>query len=842
MSVIKCKKRDLVKINAEYVKELGHSLLEGKLGIITNAEGVKPKMKLGAEYQETALIGCTDSKRIDGHIDIFAKVADIVYDLGYEANIETIVLRAYYHAADTSLNYTIGEFKLFASNNKEELFCDANEIAHERGIDSWVGGDRNNSDWVYDIEGKFRFFGIKILNPNPTDDIARLGYIGLYNKEYTEKKEYVINNFSESLVKNLEPVTITDGNLFVDELMCEIKGRKNFEFLLEEARTLSNLWVITVGNLDIKAKGFKLVSKKDLPYGRTQYNFEGISKKEARILKLTVKGNGFVDGIGVNSDNIKFAVNTNSVICDDFYGVGANVLPMQFMPENLETGYNEVYWALERERILKAKPNVVRMWFQPDWLATNYEDYKNGNYDFECQKMQSVYKWLDVLKEAGSEVEFNFGWKVSSYAQEWFSFPGVEKKRNSAPRELDLFAKCCGVTLNELINNRGYDNIKYLTFYNEPDYAGNSLAFGDFCVEGFDRKDYWKMMLVSCRKEIDNYGLSHIKMWGAETSGAVQTQTDWVNYFKDVKELDCFTTHKYQHLSDLDTAYNEYIKKAVKYKPIILTECGQCYSGAEYLWTRSHVQLFCDMVNLGISGMLIWCLNSIFITDPCSFEMRNGIDMWDMLAVEGGIDNVREVFYEWAMLSHYVPNHCKSIKSIVTSGSTDARIASFKSGDDYTVVVELKGDNSDKNIEIKFDKAVNKKFYKHIYRRPTCRNGNAIMPPSVAEISVADKITETVSGEYQEIVYTTIPPVPQVELCANELYIKKGESRLLSAQMIDGVGEISYEIIASTSKEFKLTGSRISVGAKAKKSDMCAIKAYNIKNPKACSVAIIKVK
>ena len=54
MSVIECKKRDLVKINAEYVKELGHSLLEGKLGTITNAEGVKPKMKLGADYQETA--------------------------------------------------------------------------------------------------------------------------------------------------------------------------------------------------------------------------------------------------------------------------------------------------------------------------------------------------------------------------------------------------------------------------------------------------------------------------------------------------------------------------------------------------------------------------------------------------------------------------------------------------------------------------------------------------------------------------------------------------------------------------------------------------------------------
>lgn len=838
MSGVNCKKRDLVKIDANYVKALGHSMLDGKMGVITDQDGNKPKMKLSADYCETALMGCTESKRINSHIDIFAKTAEIVYDLGFEAKVETIVLRCFFN---DSINYSLGEFKLYATNVSSEIFKEENEIAHERGVDTWKSGDRNNADWVYDIEGSFRFFGIKILKPNPTDDIVRLGYIGLYNKEYTEKKEYVLNNFGESLLRGTEPTCITDGNLFVDELMCEIKGAKTFNFPLEESRILSDLWVVSVGEISVTAKGFKLDFTEDLPYGRKQYNLVKTGKKEVNALKVTIKGNGFVDGIGVNSKNFKFSVDINSVICNNFYGIGANVLPMSFMPENLQSGYNEVYWALERERIIKAKPNVVRMWFQPDWLATNYDDYKNGKYDFECQKMQSVYKWLDVLKEATTEIEFNFGWKVSSYAQEWFSFPGVENKRNSAPRELDLFAKCCGVTLNELINNRGYDNIKYLTFYNEPDYAGNSLNFGDFCVDG-DRKDYWKEMLLSCRAEIDKYGLEYIKMWGCECSGAVADQRDWANYFSDVKELDCFTTHKYQHVSGIDVAYDKYIEDTAKIKPIIVTECGQCYSDDEYLWTRSHMQLFCDMVNLGASGLFIWCLNSIFITDPCSFIMRNGIDMWDMPQEEGGIDNVREVFYEWAMLSHYVPNHCKSIKTRVLSGSNDARIAAFKSGEDYTVLVELNGNGNDKDIEIKFHKALNKKFYKHIYRRPTKRDGNATMPPSVKEIEIGNKIAETVNGEYQAIVYTTIPPVPQVELSANEIYIKKGESRLLTAEMIDGEGEIAYELVASTSKEFKLTGSRISVGAKAKKTDMCAIKAYNTKNPKSCSVAIIKVK
>ncbi len=841
MKVIECKKRDLVKINADYVKDLGYSLIDGMIGEITNADGDKPKMKLGTDFCDDALIGCTDRKRINGHIDIFAKTADVVYDLGYNANVETIVFRAYFHEYQREYNYTIGEFKLYASNSKEELFNKENEIAHERGIDYWVSGDRNNADWVYDVKGSFRFFGVQILNANPTDDIIRLGYIGLYNKEYTEKKKYVINNFGDSLIHNLEPAVITNGNFFVDELMCEIKGSKTFNFKLKSPRVLSNLWVVTVGKLDIKAKGFKLKEEKVLPYGRTQYNFEGCTKKETTALNVTVKGKGFVDGMGVTSKVFKFNVATKNVICDNFYGIGANVLPMNFMPENMETGYNDVYWALESERIKKAKPTVVRMWFQPDWLATNYEDYKNGNYDFQSQKLQSVYKWLDALKEAGSEVEFNFGWKVASYAQDWFSFEGVDK-RNSAPKDVDLFAMCCGVTLNELINNRGYDNIKYLTFYNEPDYGQNATHFGDFCVEGCDRKVYWEKILVSCRKEIDKFGLQHVKMWGCETSGSAELQTDWINHFKDIKELDCYTTHKYQHVSGLDLAYDKFIETSAKIKPTIVTECGQCYSEDEYMWTRSHVQLLCDMVRLGASGLFIWCLNSVFISDPSRFAMRNGIDMWDMPQCEGGIDNVRDVYYEWAMLTHYIPNHCKSVESEAIGCSDDARIAAFKAGDDYTVVVELKGNGCEKNIEAKFDKAINKKFYKHVYRRPTCRNGNAIMPPSVAELQVGDKITDTVNGEYQEIVYTTIPPIPQVNLCANEIFVKKGERFLLSAEMIDGEGEIAYELVESTSKAFNLCGKLIYVGEKAKKSDMCAVKAYSINNPKVCSVAIIKVK
>ena len=163
--------------------------------------------------------------------------------------------------------------------------------------------------------------------------------------------------------------------------------------------------------------------------------------------------------------------------------------------------------------------------------------------------MYSVYKYLDAFKEAGCEIEFDFGWKVSSHAQEWFSFPETPQKSASAPKELDLFAKCCAATLKELIFNRGYDNIKYLTFYNEPDYAHDAPDRGDFIVIGTPRKVYWEKILRMCRAELDKAGLSHIKMWGCEQSGCNEDQNVWMDYFEEncPEVFDVHSSHRYQY-------------------------------------------------------------------------------------------------------------------------------------------------------------------------------------------------------------------------------------------------------------------------------------------------------
>ena len=845
MPILECKRRDIKNLNETEVVNMGYSIIDGILGEIVGHNGKLPEMHLDGAPSAEAMSACTDNTRINDHIDIFSKTAKIVYDLGTVTKVENLLIRGYY--CPHQKNYTIGEFKVYASDNRDNLFDSDNELAHERPMDTLYFGERNNADWVYDVKGSLRYFGIEILVSNPTDDLIRLSYIGVYSKDYTEKKALTPSCFKESLLYNLEPKYITRGELFDDDRMVKVEGKKEFIFKLAETRKVKKLWIVTKGDAKISVKGFKEISQEDLPYDRKMHNLECTTGASNDTLKVLVKCKCFVDGIGASTDAFLFSVDSDDVIAPNFLSIGANILPMHFMQESINSGYNDVYWELERARILKVRPNVVRMWFQPDWLATNYDDYKNGKYDFECQKMQSVYRWLDVLKEAGSEIEFNFGWKVSSYAQEWYSLDN-NNRRNSAPREIDLFAKCCGATLKELIENRGYDNIKYLTFYNEPDAQPHEEEIADFCVvgSGVERKEYWKRMMLACHKKLNELGLDYIKIWGPETCRVSKEQTEWIDFFSDVPEVDKYSVHRYVYKCNKGQTsyYDNFLRHALKTKPVVVSECGQCISMSEYLWNHSNISLFTDLTNIGVSGFLLWVLNSVYITDPCNFLMRDHFHMWDAPQVAGGIDNVREVFYEWAMLSRYIPNHSQSIRTKVLEGTDDARICAFTKDDDITILVELKKGDSPKEIEIKLKNGINKKMYKHIYRRPNCKNGSAIMPPCVAEIEVGDTIRDTTTNEYQAVVYTTIPPVAQVRVFSSELFLEPNCPYYLNAEMVDGKGEIAYEITKQVGDSFTINKLDNSVMLKEgfSNGDMCAIKAYSVENPEAYNIIIAKAR
>lgn len=839
MSNIKCQLRDIESLSNSQVIDFGYSVLEGKMGeIIDLATGEVPEMKDHTiTFNKNALATCTDVEKCGLHIDIFSDLCTVTYDLGNKTKVDNIILRCFFNG---STNYSIAEFELYGADSREELYNAENKMAHVKGIDSWHQGERNNADWLFDLENaEFRFLGIKVLKANGTDDITRLGFVGVYNNEYTANTKYTKINFPANLLASQEPKDATVGGM---QNPVEIKGEKTFNFTLDEIRTVSDIWLITDSECEISTNPAAtcMVCKKE----KYEHRLVVENPEKTKEIAITVKGDTNLYLIGATAKKAVAEVDFREVITEDFYGVGVNVLPMSLMEESINHGYNEAYWRLEESRILKTRAHVARMWFQPDWLVETYEEYKSGNYNFDAPKMYSVYKYLDAFKAAGTEIEFNFGWKVSRKAQSWFSFEGTPTKSNSAPRELDLFAECCAATLKELIENRGYDNIKYLTFYNEPDYGLNKPDYGDFVVIGCDRKEYWQRMLRLTRESLNKQGLDHIKMWGCEESGGDEIMADWLDYFtencRDV--LDVHTIHRYQVDSD---KCKTFLPDRVRHAggiPIVLSECGQAGSDKNMSFNHNHVQLFSQVANFGFSGMFIWCINSVDITDPCSFTMRNEYDFWDTPHLDCGVNKVRESFYETSPLCRYVPNHCQVVKSEIAEGKNSLRVSAFKFGDDYTIVVETAGDITE--FEIKLPEALNRKFGKHLHRRPHNYNGNATIPPQCGEVFVDDTLKDTVYPEYTAIVYTTLPAVPQVEAANTEIYMCAGEKVRIPAAVIDGYGTVVGELSSATADCFRYSAADETIEAleTAKAGDMCAITLRSVYHPEAENVVIVKIK
>lgn len=847
MSLKKIKRISEIDNSRSAMRNLGVNLFqESECKVIDRNTGETPIMKAWIISSGECIEGydnqpyLSDKNRDVRTNDILTDKADIIYDLGKVTDINKIYIKGFFSASKT--NYTLAEFEVYSSETEDTLFDSENMLLSEKPENEWFEGCEDMAEWFYEVEGKTRYIAIRIVKSNPTDDIARINYLAAFSDTETRKRNYILNKRDMSILKDIEPQTLTDG-LIYDKTVA-VGGKETFDFKLKEKTAVNYIWVIAKGEFEAEAKGFTVEKTTFLEEGRKEILLKSDSEKEVKTIAVTVKGNCEIDQIGAYNNKRYMEVDFEDVICEDYLGIGACVIPTDRMDKAIEKGFNDVHWEVEKYRIGKARPNVVRVWFQLDWFVTEYEDYKNGNYHFDSEKMQALYEYFDEFKKNGIEIELNYGWKIDSACFDWFPIETEQNKRASAPKELDLFAKSCVATLKELIENRGYDNIKYLTFYNEP------TCGGDFCIGdcGHSKMEYWSMMLNECYKAVKESGID-IKIWGMEIAGGSRDAYDqsiqWIEYMKEhsPNKFDAFTYHRYK--IGEKTALMEFSGhiKAADGLPMILTECGQNYDYSnDQTWSLNNTQLFCNLTECGFSGALIWCLSGA-IFPSLDFTMENTIDMFGIPSQPNGINRVQEPFYEWAMLSRYIPNHWKSVKSSVVDNAGENRIAAFTNGEDYTLVVEVKDSAFKRDIEVKLGKKIGKKFYKHCYKIPYCRAGNAIIPPVCGEIYAEDTLKDTVNSGYQAIVYTTLPPVTQIRVGTPELYLEPKQRFVLSGEIVDGEGNILWEKI-------KEIGNSITVGMDgsvkasedAKSGDMCAVKAYSEDDPEVYSIVTVKIK
>ncbi len=795
---------------------VGRNLLEGIEPEIRSIDGSIPEMKnIKTFYDEKAHLELTLPFKLDKHIDIFSDNFTVTYPLSGKEEINTAFISGFSNG-----NYMIGDFELFFADEKETLYSEENCIAHvdNSGIYREFGSNRHSEVFIGGLNVNAKFFGIRVNKACGADDICRISHIALYNDEETEslcfiKRNYKITNkLSSESVEGIEgdAAILFDGNCFTDACVYLSELILAPEHKIENLMLTGDFGDFDVYSADDKEKLFsdealKIKTEEKETGNAFKSVFVELPEKSKKYVGIKFESKASLQEIGGYTFERFVKADLDTIRNKDFIGVGANELPMAMMPESRMDGFRDVYWPVYENRMIKAKPSVLRLWFQVDWVVLDEEDYKKGVCNFSLPKFRSVLKYLDVYEKAGIDVLFNFGWKNGTEIQSWFSVPraGVGPRNgtglgSSAPKDFDGFAKTCASVIRELCQNRGYKCIKYLTFYNESAYGDRDTPAADFVGYPGHALEKWDEMFCAVRNELIEQKLDHlVDFWLSEVSGSDKIELEWMDFFSgkypEINKMNTF--HRYERTYDTRLQYFKEVKETCKGQPAVASEFA-VYT--EPTWEASDMEYVMSLLRSGLSGGLYWTFQGVMMTDPTWLGLRGG--WWSPAYLPNGLKSEGNSYHHLSLFTHYLPIHSEVLECSVDDNDVRAEVIRTPDGE-YTVFVENKPGLKNKPIEIDFGKKLNRKFRKHVLRLDFKKDGNLMVPPAEKEFEVSDKLKDTIETEYCLIAYTSLPEFKQVKMDSTEVFCPLGESIKLGCELIGCEGEIEWSIESSEGAE-----------------------------------------
>jgi len=215
------------------------------------------------------------------------------------------------------------------------------------------------------------------------------------------------------------------------------------------------------------------------------------------------------------------------------------------------------------------------------WLGLNFVrvelsqrmyEPEQGQYDWENEEMQALFRILDWCQQEGADVFLQQMWGFVG----WNAYPGVHPLI-SAPRDLDAFANGIATFLEYLTKNRSYTCIKYFCMVNEPP-GGTWGYWWEFGDEKGSIHDAWKRL----KEVFDERGIS-IPISGPDWTDMPPFKPEKLTFAPYLGSIDI---HTYQGVTAEGEAN---LKKWADWahaadKPFFLTEFGNMSLG----WGKSH--------------------------------------------------------------------------------------------------------------------------------------------------------------------------------------------------------------------------------------------------------------
>ncbi len=344
-------------------------------------------------------------------------------------------------------------------------------------------------------------------------------------------------------------------------------------------------------------------------------------------------------------------------ICENFLGLGAE----WDIDGYAKAGISTEDFGQITTRVRAMGLGVVRVMMQLRWC------YREGGvFEWDSVKMQHLYQQLDFCQQEGIRVILT-EWGCAT----WAKAPGI--KGVDDPK----YAQAIARYMAYLIEERGYDCIRYFVFVNEPNYETGSW-------------EEWKAGLLQVRQAFSAYPWhERLVLMGSDESNASEWHERAVQEMKDV--LGAYDVHAYVkddmvRSGALETFFAKHwtcVREGDanwREKPLVVGEAGG-QDGARHPTGNVRIDSFeygllmadyaIQALRAGSHSVCIWQLDD------------NGHDgfYWGLMRTKTSGLGLRRVGYAWAMLSQAFPAGARMYAPAMSPSEQRCVAAQWKTGE-----------------------------------------------------------------------------------------------------------------------------------------------------------------
>lgn len=410
------------------------------------------------------------------------------------------------------------------------------------------------------------------------------------------------------------------------------------------------------------------------------------------------------------------SVDTNTVIQKNFLGINAVYHAFTYMPESIEQGMNDDLRKIEFQRVKSSGIRIARTFYRPDW-AMGDEAWSSP--DWQSAKMQALYRWLAEMQKLNIDVALNIGW--------WFGRDVIwnrDQHLASYPDDMNKFAAWTSESLHQIIEVRGFTNVKYIFMFTEPDSNLGDLPGGKKLWP------YYKKVVRLVDKKLRSDGRRHlVKMITPNTTPYAHWLEKAAHELQDVTDI--FASHNYNY-----TTYKEWYDLAINIrnqtkktaKPFWIDEYGVQKMALRNTAIYGNIlaQANAAFLNAGAQTTMLWILNDQYYPHPLKYisngdAFEDGLHKWGLFPWLPDNLAVRPAWYAFTMMSRLMGGG-NGTKIYKTHGSENLHIAATGQGGSTsaydrcrTAIMVVNGDNKGHDYSLVINDKSGKARYRYLY-------------------------------------------------------------------------------------------------------------------------------